>query len=444
MPSIPVANCAEPEPFPTNPQQQMTSMQLTHRYGVVVYGARDHYQVQLALHEVGALERVFTDLYAPHWMISLAKQVAPLVERRLRMRHHPELKARYFSGDYLRLQVLFRYLNWRGYPIAQQNEIADDRCAKRAARYVLRHPDMGLVCYSYYWREVAALRAAGHWNGPAVVFQVHPAPSQVKSIISRDRNLTGLSYLPEPEELSKPKTDGEYIASFTYASGIIAASSFTAHGLVDWGIPAGKIRVVPYGLAGEQTPDLSMQSGRRGIEQRPLRLLWVGQLAYRKAPHHLFEAVRRFPPDQVELNIVSRSAVPSELRALIPPNVRILDQITNDERRAMYRSHHLFVLPSLVEGFGLVYAEALAEGLPILATPNSGAPDIITPGIEGFIVAPGSADTIAEAIELCLKDPSLLPAMSRAARIAASQWTWEQFRSGIRNSLAAFEQASLM
>jgi glycosyltransferase involved in cell wall biosynthesis len=412
---------------------------LKHRYGVVVYGRRDHYQVQLALHEAGALDRVFTDFYAPHWMIALAERISMPLAQTLRLRHHPELSARYFSGDWLKKELIFRSLGWRGQTLAERYDVLERFLSQRVARYVVRHPDIGLVCYSYYWRAVAEARAAGLWAGPAVVFQVHPVPSHVRRVLAEDRAKTGLSYLPEPEELAAPESDQSYLASLAYADGIIAASSFTAQGLEEEGVPANKIRVVPYGFGTLQSSLNPLAAETRWEQQRPLRVLWVGQLAYRKGPHHLFEAVRRFQPEQVQVSLVTRSTLPPELAALLPPNVTVYDSVTDVERQAMYNTHHLFVLPSLVEGFGLVLAEALSEGLPILATTHTGAPDIIASGVEGFIVAPGSPDAIAETIEACLKDTSLLPAMSKAARVASDRWTWAKFRHGVRASVSAYE-----
>lgn len=414
---------------------------LQHRYGVVVYGQRDHYQVALALHESGALERVFTDVYMPHWLIALADRVLPSLGQRLRLRHHPALRAPYFQGDLLEKQILFRYWGLRGMTLHQRHARLDRHLSQRGADYAIRHPGVGMLCYSYYWSCVAQARAAGLWSGPAVVFQVHPLASQIRRILAEDREETGLSYSPEAEEVQPPETGQEYVTSLRYADGVIAASSFTARGLLEAGVPASKVYVSPYGSGSDQgvTPRPAVEE--RWREQIPLRLLWVGQLAYRKAPHHLFDAVRRFPATRVEVSIVSRSTIPAELAALIPENARIYNSVSDDQRQEMYRTHHLLVLPSLAEGFGLVSVEALAEGLPILCTTNTGGADIIRDKVEGFIVPPGSAVGVADAIEACLSDPGVLPSMSEAARTLATRQTWSRFRMGIRTSIAAIESS---
>ena len=415
---------------------------LQHRYGVVVYGRRDHYQVALALHEARALERVFTDFYAPHWLVNLAERVVPPLARKLRLRHHPSLNAGYFEGDLLKKQLLFHYWRCRGLTLDRRHALLNDFLSSRAARYATRYPQVGMLCYSYYWRRLAAVRAAGLWSGLAVVFQVHPVASQVRRILAEDRAKSGLSYSPEEEEDAALEMDQDYLASLQQADGAIAASSFTARGLLEAGVPTERVRVVPYGSGLVETEVHPPLAEWRWAHQVPLRLLWVGQLAYRKAAHHLFDAVKRFSPGQVELSVVSRSKVPPELAALLPPNARILSAVSDNQRQKMYRTHHLFVLPSLVEGFGLVYLEALAEGLPILCTTNTGGPDVIEDGVEGFIVPPGDVDAIASVIEACLAEPGLLPAMSEAASVLASRQTWSRFRAGVWASVAAIEHCA--
>ena len=95
----------------------------------------------------------------------------------------------------------------------------------------------------------------------------------------------------------------------------------------------------------------------------------------------------------------------------------------------------VFVFPSLFEGFGLVLLEAMSQGLPIIATAHTAAPDLIKEGESGFIVPIRSAQAIAEKLDLLARDSRLLSEMSHAARETAAEYTWEQYRARLSHAL---------
>ena len=99
------------------------------------------------------------------------------------------------------------------------------------------------------------------------------------------------------------------------------------------------------------------------------------------------------------------------------------------------RLHDVFVFPSLAEGFGMVITEALSQGLPVITTPNTCGPDVISEGVDGFIVPIRNPEAIVEKIEILLRDRDRLAAMSAAARVKARQLTWESYRARLISDL---------
>jgi glycosyltransferase involved in cell wall biosynthesis len=419
---------------------------LARRYSVVTYGNRDGYHVPFALQEAGALSHILTDFYSPDWLVRLARRFPTLpLSQKIQARSHSHISSSSATNCFLAKSLFGFILQLRGIPANQRDRYLDSFLSRVALKHAMKHPGEALLCYSYYWESIARSLPMGRISQPIYFFQVHPCVSQIQDVVQADRALTGLSYLPEPEEVFPRDLEESFIQCLRNSSGVIAASSFTLQGLVDRGVDASHMRVVPYGaFDGEAIPRLpeAVYTDSRWCSQRPLRLLWVGQLAYRKAAHHLFAALRFFSSAQVQLTLVTRSAMPRELVALCPENVHVISNVTDSLKADLYRSHHLFVLPSLVEGFGLVYLEALAAGLPILASLNSGAPDIISHGVHGFIVEAGIAESIRDVIDACLSDSSLLPAMSFNGISLSRSLTWSRFREGIRQSLSDFELAS--
>jgi glycosyltransferase involved in cell wall biosynthesis len=97
----------------------------------------------------------------------------------------------------------------------------------------------------------------------------------------------------------------------------------------------------------------------------------------------------------------------------------------------------VLVLPSIAEGRALVQQEALANGLPLIITENTGGEDMIVEGETGFLVPIRSPDKIAEKISWLADHRHLLPEMRRAALKKAGEYPWQRYRDLIFTALTA-------
>ena len=93
----------------------------------------------------------------------------------------------------------------------------------------------------------------------------------------------------------------------------------------------------------------------------------------------------------------------------------------------------VLVLPSIVEGRALVQQEAMACGLPVIATRNAGADDVIVDGVTGFLIPIRSPQAIAEKISWCADNRATLSGMGIAAQSAASELTWQHYGEAVVN-----------
>ena len=403
-------------------------------YTFVSYGSRDFYQVPLALKEVGLLDSIVTDLYVGNSHLDFF-EFAPLVHALLKKRNLRKL------GNCVTFNIFFiKILSELSLRILRCNPRVVDTCLdellSKAASFYLKTGDKKAVfCYSYYWNEIASSIQRGSWRGASLVFQVHPHPGQIQRDLRMDREITGLSYLPDKEEACSEREIASYTSNLQQASLIICSSRYTSKGLTEHGIPSENVAIVPYGFAtqekyGDHFGPFSMEDRWSCI--RPLKLLFVGQLAYRKGLHHLLKAVSRFTSRQVTLSIVTRShSMPQELAGLISSNVHVYTQIDKEELRYFYSTHHLFTMPSLVEGFVLVYLEAMSNGLPVLATLNTGIADLILDNEHGFIVPVSCSDSIVERLERILAGHIDLREMSQNSLGLAQAYSWEDFRRSV-------------
>jgi glycosyltransferase involved in cell wall biosynthesis len=155
--------------------------------------------------------------------------------------------------------------------------------------------------------------------------------------------------------------------------------------------------------------------------------LFVGSLGQRKGLSYLFSATRALR-GAVELTVIGTrplAACPALDREL--RDLRWIPSCSHREVLAEMAAHDVFVFPSLFEGFGLVLLEAMAMGLPIVTTPHTAGPDLITDGVEGFIVPIRSADAIAGRLDLLRRNPDLRADMAERARLRAREFTWDQY-----------------
>jgi glycosyltransferase involved in cell wall biosynthesis len=264
---------------------------------------------------------------------------------------------------------------------------------------------------------------------------VHPHPVAVRRILSEDLNYTefGENSLRTEEELCcDPVRFEELSKEALLADYCLVASNFTKLTLVEAGIHPDRVYVVPYGVDAVSCSD----------RQRPdetFRVVFVGQMVQRKGLEYLLKAWKKLRLKNAELVLAGRGRVDDQLLSAFSPEVKFVGTLTDAQLRNLYSQCDLFCMPSLVEGFGLVYLEALACGLPVIATPNTGAADLVRDGREGFIVRIRDVDGLAAKLEWAYRNRQAIAEMRSAARRLAEQYSWSRFRAGIVNVLSEVE-----
>jgi glycosyltransferase involved in cell wall biosynthesis len=155
----------------------------------------------------------------------------------------------------------------------------------------------------------------------------------------------------------------------------------------------------------------------------PLRLLFLGNLIERKGVHVLLSALATVSGDWT-LTVVgapTNAEYAARLHHLrnrygLRESVRFAGRLSDEKVADRLARSHVLVGPSLYEGLGLVYLEAMAFGLPTIATTAGGASEIITDGETGLLCPPDDADAIADAIRTLRDDPNLRRRMGDLAR----------------------------
>ncbi len=177
----------------------------------------------------------------------------------------------------------------------------------------------------------------------------------------------------------------------------------------------------------------------------PLRLLFLGNLIPRKGLHVLLEALRCLPTHSWALTVAgslemdesyARTQQRIGLESRFNGRVRFVGPLGEGAVARAFRTHHALVVPSLYEGYGIVYIEAMGFGLPAIGTTAGAAGEIITSGRDGFLVPPGNSHALAQRLDELVRDRRRLAGMGEAARKRyLDHPTWDQTGARIRDFL---------
>lgn len=212
------------------------------------------------------------------------------------------------------------------------------------------------------------------------------------------------------------------------ADHIFVASSFVKKSLVEAGVIPEKISVIPFGAPigyfyPKPNPD------------KIFRALFVGRVGPRKGVHYLLQAWQELKLSEAELLLVGLNEFPDRYLEQYKYGVRYVPSVPHSLLNDYYSSAKVLVLPTLVEGLPLVVLEAMACGIPIITTPNSGVADIIIDGVEGFIIPIRDVEALKQKLDWCYSHPQELAEMGRASRQRAEQLTWSLYRQKLANRI---------
>jgi glycosyltransferase involved in cell wall biosynthesis len=238
-----------------------------------------------------------------------------------------------------------------------------------------------------------------------VVDQVDPARAEEETVRTELERWPGWAQTPGPV----PDGYWERLkAEWAAADLVLVNSEWSAAGLVQQGMPRAKIITVP--LAIDLGPLVASEPVKPG---KTLKVLWLGSVILRKGIPYLVEAARLLQGQDIEFLVAGQVGISDRAVRAFPPNMKVLGRVTRDKLGEVYRQAHVFVLPTISDGFAVTQLEAMAHGLPVVATPNCGR--VVTDGADGLIVPPRDGKALANALARLHNDRPLLREMSRNA-----------------------------
>lgn len=203
--------------------------------------------------------------------------------------------------------------------------------------------------------------------------------------------------------------------------------------------------VVAYPAADHLPGAISGAQVRARANERPLRLLFVGNLIARKGVATIVRAMALAGSNTWELTIVGDETVDpaysDHVRAVVAAagltdRVHFAGAVETPRLADLFAQSHLLVMPSRYEGFGIVYLEGMAYGLPAVASTAGAAPELVDDGKTGFLVDPDDTVALCDRLRLLDRDRERLAQMGLAARVRYERHpTWAESAQKARDYL---------
>jgi glycosyltransferase involved in cell wall biosynthesis len=194
---------------------------------------------------------------------------------------------------------------------------------------------------------------------------------------------------------------------FRCASRLVPWSSWAAESIIgDYSVDPQKVEVLPPGV------DINFWVPASSPENKRMRILFIGGDYYRKGGPDLMEAFRTLPEKTAELVLVTRSTVEASEGVTIYNEM----QPNTPELVALCQTCDVFVLPSKADAFGIAAVEASALGLPVIGAKVGGLEDIVSNGVNGYLIPPGNRSVLTQCLKILAENPSIRQAYGRASR----------------------------
>jgi glycosyltransferase involved in cell wall biosynthesis len=251
-------------------------------------------------------------------------------------------------------------------------------------------------------------------------------------ILAEEYSRLGLPYNP-PGLLY----DGKVKAEYALADYLIVPSLYAKRTFVEAGYDERTVLVLPYGVDLEhffvaaregETGDAIQVSGTHSDR---FRIVYVGQVVPRKGVHYLIEAFNTLDKSSMELLLIGR--VDETMSPLVNraaecnAKIRIVGELPKKELYRLYNSAAVLVLPSLADSWGLVVLEAMACGVPVIVSENTGSAEAIQEGVNGYVVPIRNPEALQEKLIYLYEHPEMRQEMGLAARCSAMDFSWERY-----------------
>lgn len=210
------------------------------------------------------------------------------------------------------------------------------------------------------------------------------------------------------------------LREYEEADYIAIPSMFVKRSFIEKGVPESKLIYVPYGVSLEHFKPVPK-------EDDVFRVIQVG-CSIQKGTHYLLQAMAELELRNAELLLIG--GISDELNPILKQYddyYTACGHVPHLELYKTYSQGSVYVHPSIQDGFGMVIIEAMGCALPVIASANTGGPDIIRDGVDGFVVPIRDVEALKEKILYLYEHEEERRAMGQSALGRARNFTWDRY-----------------
>lgn len=357
-------------------------------------GAREHYALPRGFHQQGRLAAMVTDFLYP----DLPGVLKPIINgptfKALQLRDHPDLgkmPAVSFATKALLFELGAKLKKQQGWDLIMARNQWFERMAAAWLEDYLRKANHQPVVFSYSYAALEIFKVARKYGCTTVLGQIDGAMAE-EDIVRKESEL-----FPEFKEgfATIPSAYWDHWRQEVHlAHYVVINSAWSKNLALKNGVSENKLLVAP--LAYESGKAETSKGIRKNGFQTPLKVLYLGTLTLRKGLARLLNVAKLLEGFPIEFTIAGGSSVVVPDRFKNLSNVKFTGKIERDLTNELYREHHVFIFPTLSDGFGMTQLEALSNGCYLVVSPYCG--EVVDSPGNGIVVDPYDAEKMAETL----------------------------------------------
>jgi glycosyltransferase involved in cell wall biosynthesis len=286
---------------------------------------------------------------------------------------------------------------------------------KAAARCIPRDTDLFV---GWSGSSLAGIRRAKRMGASTIVERGSSHIQTQTALLLHEYRLHGGT--PQVASAHTTKTE---LAEYAEADRICVPSGFAKQSFLDRGVPEVKLLQIPYGV------DLALfqPEPRR---DNVFRIVHCGAITFQKGAHHLIRAFSELNLPNSELCLIGKLSPEINDYTRRHPCRGVIFQGTFPQALLAHEFSQavVFALASVQEGFGLVILQAMACGLPVVCSRNTGGPDVVRHGVDGFVFPAGDVEALKTHLRWCYEHQDKLAEMGESARKRVQTgFSWDDY-----------------